>query len=410
MKPFNKKTVVLGITSGIAAYKSLELIKLLKQESLEVFVIMTKSASLMVSPTEFKKASGNSVAIELFKDRFDYKDILKSRKVEHIALADKADVMVICPATANIIGKIVYGIADDFLTTTVLAVTSPLIICPSMNVNMWNNPSVVENLARLKSQGIQIIEPTEGMLACGYEGKGRLENIDVIKQETMRQLNRGDSLAGKKIIVTAGGTREKIDEVRFITNKSSGKMGIAIAEECYLRGADVLLLRAENSVKPRYLIPEKSFVTAFELQKLVKEYAPKFDILFHVAAVSDFLPEKNVKGKISSKNSAALKLNPAPKIADQIKKFNPKIKLIAFKAEYGLTDKELIKVAQQKLKDCDADAIIANEVSKKDRGFEVDANEVIVALKDGKYKKIPLNTKRQIARSAIDFINKELNL
>ncbi len=409
MKSFNK-TVVLGITSGIAAYKSLELIKLLKQEGLEVFVIMTKSAALMVSPAEFKKASGNDVAIELFKDKFDYKDVLKSRKVDHIELADRADVMIICPATANVIAKIAYGIADDFLTTTALAITSPLIICPSMNVNMWNNPSVVENLAKLKTQGIQIIEPTEGMLACGYEGKGRLENIAVIKQEVMKQINRSSSLAGKKVIVTAGGTQEKIDEVRFITNKSSGKMGVAIAEECYLRGADVLLLRAESSVKPRYLIPEKTFITAAELQTLVKEYTPEYNILFHVAAVSDFLPEKITKGKISSKNIVALKLKPAPKIADQIKKINPKIKLIAFKAEYALSEKELIRAAQHKLKECDADAIIANDISKPDRGFEADTNELQVIIKNGKQQKIPLNSKRQVASVAMDFITEELNI
>ena len=220
MKSFNGKTVLLGVTSGIAAYKSLELIELLKKEGLEVFVIMTKSASLMVAPLEFENASGHEVAIELFKDKFDYKKVLKTRTVEHIALSDKADIMVICPATANTIAHLANGIADDFLTTAVLALTKPLIICPSMNVNMWNNPAVVENLEKLKRRGIQIIEPTEGMLACGYEGKGRLENIDIIKQEIRKERNRTHARKGKKRSGTAGGTQEKIDEERVSTNKS----------------------------------------------------------------------------------------------------------------------------------------------------------------------------------------------
>ncbi|HSW48313.1 MAG TPA: bifunctional phosphopantothenoylcysteine decarboxylase/phosphopantothenate--cysteine ligase CoaBC [Candidatus Saccharimonadales bacterium] len=404
MKIINKKTIILGITSGIAAYKSLELIELLKKENLDVFVIMTKSASLMVSPSEFEKASGNEVAIELFKDKFNYKDVLKSRRVEHIALADKADLMVICPATANIIAKLTYGIADDFLTTTALALTKPLIICPSMNVNMWNNHSVVENLAKLKSQRVQIIEPTEGMLACGYEGKGRLENISVIEQEIIRQLNHTDSLKGKKIIITSGGTQEKIDEVRFIINKSSGKMGVALAEECFLRGADVLLLRANSSVKPRYLIKEVTFDTAEELEQLINKYVPECDIIFHTAAVSDFKLEDKIQGKLDSKKAVNLKLIPAGKIIDQIKKLNPKIKLIAFKAEYGLNENDLMKSAKQKIKASHADAIIANEIGKPYRGFQSDTNEVVIVLKNGKTKKIDLNTKQNIASSIIDYI------
>jgi len=254
-----KKNILIGVTSGIAAYKVLELIKLLKNEGYEIFVIMTKGATKMVSLQDFERASGNKVYVNLFEKNFDYRKVLDKRKVEHIELADKADVMVIAPATANIIGKLAYGIADDFLTTTALAMTTPIIICPSMNVNMWGNPIVQENLAKLKSVGYQIIEPSSGMLACGYEGVGRLENVEIINKEINKLLERNDSLKNKKIIVTAGGTTEKIDEVRFITNRSSGKMGVALAEECYLRGADVLLLRAKNSVSPRYLIKEKIF-------------------------------------------------------------------------------------------------------------------------------------------------------
>ena len=185
-----KKNILVGVCGGIAAYKILDLIKLLKNEGHEVFVIMTKGAAEMISLRDFEKASGNKGYTNLFEKNFDYKEVLKKRKVEHIELADKTDVMVIVPATANIIGKLSHGIADDFLTTTALAITAPIIICPSMNVNMWGNPLVQENLAKLKSVGYQIIEPTSGMLACGYEGVGRLEKIEIIKDEILKQLNK----------------------------------------------------------------------------------------------------------------------------------------------------------------------------------------------------------------------------
>ena len=256
-----EKTVLIGVGSGIAAYKVLDLIKELKNEGLDIFVIMTQSAMKMISPSEFEKATGNKVCTDLFEENFNYKDVLEKRKVEHIELADRADLMVIVPATANLIGKLAYGLSDDFLTTTALAVTSPILVCPSMNVNMWNNPLVKQNVSLLRNNGYQIVEPSSGMLACGYEGKGRLEDVKIIKEEIIRQLNKTDSLKGKKVIVTAGGTIEKIDDVRYITNKSSGKMGVAIAEECYLRGAQVLLLRANRSETPRCIIPEKTFET-----------------------------------------------------------------------------------------------------------------------------------------------------
>lgn len=398
-----KKTVLIGVASGIAAYKVLDLIKELKNEGLDVVVIMTQSATKMVSPSEFEKASGNKVYIDLFEKYFDYKEVLKKKKVEHIDVADKADLMVILPATANVIGKLAYGLADDFLTTTALAVTSTILVCPSMNVNMWNNRQVKQNVSILKENGYQIVEPAEGMLACGYEGKGRLEDVQIIKDEIMVHLKRTDSLKDKRIIITAGGTIEKIDDVRFISNRSSGKMGIAIAEECYLGGADILLLRAKSSVKPRYIIPEKTFETAQDLFHLIKKEVGRSDIIFHTAAVGDFEVDGNIKGKISSKESLTIKLKPALKIINQIKKLNPNIKLIAFKAEYGLTDPEMIKKAQEKINESDADFVIVNDISKADRGFEADTNEVIVVLKNGESAKIPLDSKREIAKGIVEL-------
>ena len=399
-----KKNILIGVTGGIAAYKILDLIKLLKNESYEIFVIMTKSASKMFSPADFENVSGNKVFINLFENNFNYREILRVRKVEHIELADKCDVMVIAPATANIIGKLAFGIADDFLTTTALAFIKPIIICPSMNVNMWGNPIVQENINKLKSIGYQIIEPAKGMLACGYEGVGRLEDVKIIKDEIVKQIKKDDSLKGKKVIVTAGGTIEKIDEVRSITNRSSGKMGVALAEECYLRGADVLLLRAKNSIKPRYLIKEKIFETAEDLFLLIKENIKDTNIFFHVAAVSDFKVDRTFKGKLSSDQSINLKLIPQTKIVNQIKKLSPKTKLIAFKAEYDLKEKELIKKALKKLKESKADVIIANDVSQKDRGFESDNNEIYIVYPNKKIIKIPLTSKREIAEKLLSNI------
>jgi phosphopantothenoylcysteine decarboxylase/phosphopantothenate--cysteine ligase len=403
----NNKTVVLGITSSIAAFKVIDLIKNLKKEGIEVIVIMTKHAAEMVSPSEFEKASGNKVHLELFETGFDYKTILENRKVEHIEIAEKADVFAVVPATANTIAKIAHGIADDFLTSTLLACTSPIIICPAMNVNMWNNPFTQNNIKKLKQAGIQIIEPSEGMLACGYEGKGKLEEINIIAQEIQTRLIRTNSLHGKKILITSGGTSEKIDDVRFITNRSSGKMGAAIAQECYLRGAaEVLLLRTKTSVKPGYKIAEKEFNSAGELYELIKNNIKNFDIIFHAAAVSDFKIEQPFTGKISSDNSLNLKLVPQIKISDEIKKIHPSIKLIAFKAEYNLSKQNLIKAAEQKLQDCNADAIIANDISKKTSGFEADSNEVTIVLKNKTVKNIPLASKQEVAKEIIEYLLK----
>jgi len=400
-----KKNILIGVTGGIAAYKVIDLIDLLKKEGTNVSVIMTKGATGMIPQKDFEKASGNEVYTDLFDKDFNYKKILDKRQVDHIQLADKSDVMVIVPATANVLGKLANGIADDFLTTTTLAVTAPIIICPSMNVNMWENPIVQKNLKKIRSAGYIVIDPTSGMLACGYEGMGKLENVNIIKNEILKQLNRTDSLKGKKIIITAGGTIEKIDEVRSIANRSSGKMGVALAEECYLRGANVLLLRAKTSVRPRYLIKEKIFETAEELLQLIKVNIKNTDLFFQVAAISDFKVEQSFKGKISSDEPVDLKLIPQIKIINQIKKLSPKTKLIAFKAEYNLPEPQLIKVAKKKLQESKADFVIANDVGRPDSGFESDNNEVYIVSKNGAVKKIPLASKIEIAKKIVEFVS-----
>lgn len=402
-----KKTIVLGITSGIAAYKSLELVKLLREATINVQVIMTQHATQMIPPAEFEKVSGNTVHRDLFDNTFDYKNILKQRTVDHISLADQADVLVIAPATANTLAKLAHGLADDFLTTMTLATTAPIILCPSMNVHMWNNPVVQDNITKLKRLGYIIIPPTSGMLACGYEGMGKLVDVTVIKDEIITQLSITQSLKGKTVIVTAGGTIEPIDAVRAITNRSSGKMGIAIAEELFLRGANVILLRAERAVKSRYLIQEKTFITALELEKLMGNYIKHADMIIHAAAVSDFSVDQT-NGKISSDKTKIIQLHPRKKILDAIKKLYPKTLLVACKAEHGLSEKKLIEKTQKRLKESNADVIIANDISKKTQGFESDYNEVIIVAKNGDIQKVSLAEKSVVAKQIIDYLVKNV--
>ncbi len=398
-----KQTVVVGVTSGIAAYKILDLITLLKKDA-NVVVVMTKSASRMISKEEFEEASGNKVYIDLFEENFDYKKVLESRQVDHIRIADMADVVVVAPATANILGKMSYGIADDFLTTMLLATQAQIVIFPSMNVHMWQHPAVVENIAQLKKQGIVVVDPAKGALACGYEGKGRLPEVQEMHKEITQLLNKKTFLQGKKIIVTSGGTNEYIDGVRFIGNRSSGKMGVAIAEACFLQGADVLLIRSKTSVSSRYDIGQIVFETADELLHILKKEIKKYDVLFQAAAVSDFSIDDKHSKKIDSKKNIILKLSPREKIITQIKTWYPKIMLIAFKAVWGGSEKKRIKEAMEKLQESNVDAVVVNDVSKKDRGFWSDENEVIIVKKDTTKKKISLRSKREVAEELVSFL------
>lgn len=399
-----KKTVVLGVTSGIAAFKSVELVKLLRKQEIEVFVIMTKTATQMISPKEFEKATGNTVYTELFDKDFDYKDILKIRTVDHIDLADKASVFVISPATANVIAKIAHGIADDFLTTTILATQAPIILCPSMNVHMWENPSVQENINILKKRGFIIIDPEEGALACGYEGKGRLADIEKVATVVEKLGVKRKVLQGKRIVVTSGATREPIDDIRFITNKSSGKMGLALAQEAFLLGAQVTLLRAAHSASAHFPIREEIFETGADLEKLLQKHISDCDIVFHTAAVGDFTIPKKSNGKLSSDSLHELRLIPQQKIMSTIKKNNLKVMLIGFKAQWGGSKKDMIAVGKKKLIESNADAIVVNDVSKKTTGFAVDTNEVIVVRKDGSSKEIPFGTKEKVAQGIINCL------
>jgi phosphopantothenoylcysteine decarboxylase / phosphopantothenate---cysteine ligase len=399
-----KKRIVIGITGGIAAYKIIDLIKSLKRKAFDVGVIMTASAQKIVKPQEIEKITGCPIYTELFPKQFSYQDVLKNRTVDHIQIADMSDLIVIAPATANIIGKLAHGIADDFLSTTILAARAPILICPSMNVHMWENQIVQDNVKKLQNYGMQILYPEKGPLACGYEGDGRLPDSVKIEAVIENMLKHKNRLHGKTILVTAGGTSEPIDAVRTITNKSTGKMGVALAESCYARGAHVILLRSGTSVDTNYPVEKYEYETGKELQTLVMKYVSKSDVIFHNAAVSDYIPASVHPGKLDSKKPFTLQLERTIKILNQIKKWNAKIMLIGFKAVFNEAQKNLIDKGIQKLNESKADFIIVNDVGKEGIGFGVDDNEVYIISPRGLVKKIEKTTKKEIAQKILDCV------
>ena len=402
------KNIVIGVTGGIACYKSLDLIKELRKKGANVHVIMTEAAAHLADINDFEKASGNEVQTTLFHPKINYADYIKKNKpIKHISLADIADLFLVCPATANTIGKIANGIADDLLTTSITATIAPVLICPAMNVKMWKNPITQENVSKLRKLNYHFAEPEYGELACGYKGVGRLAKLEKIIDRIELLINQRNDLKGKKILVTAGATFEEIDQVRVITNKSSGKMGNSIAEQAFLRGADVLLLRGHNSVEPHYNINEEKFSTVGSLFKKIKNSIKNVDIVIHAAAVSDFELDNKSENKIKSNRELHLELTPTTKILENLKKLNEKIFLVGFKAEYNFSKEELISSAYNLLKSANADLIVANDVGKKNVGFDVDTNEVFIVDKSKKVEHIELNNKRVVADMLLDIIIKK---
>lgn len=393
--------ILLGISGGIAAIKIPDLLTLLYAQGITADVIETESATRLLPPENIQKITGSPVYTTMYPTDFDPSAILKKRSVEHIRIADRAGMYVIAPATANCLAKLAAGIADDYLTTVALAVTCPVLICPSMNTHMWQHPATQKNVRILKSLGYHILPPDRGSLACGYDGEGRLPSSNVIADEITGILSQRTALLGLRVVVTAGGTTENIDEVRTISNRSSGKMGIAIAEACFLAGAAVTLLRAKTSVESRYGIGEFTFETTGDLEALLDIHIPQSDICFHVAAVSDFSVQAPLWGKHSSKHPITVQLEPRKKLLDHMKHMNPSLFLVAFKAEYGLTDTELVTLATHRMEESGADMIIANDVGKKGIGFQSDTNEVILIAKHKKAEILPRASKTEIAQQIV---------
>ena len=395
--------ITLGISSGIAAYKIIDLIKILQSHAHDITVVMTQSATKMLPVAEIEKVTKNYVFVKLFDKNFNYKRILKDRKVDHIDIAKNTDLFIIAPATANTIAKLANGVADNFLITTVLATTSPVLVCPSMNTNMWFHKATQKNIKTLMSYEYYVMDPESGDLACGTVGLGRLPKIEAIVKVTEEILKKSKSLRGKSIIITAGGTTEPIDSARLITNRSTGKMGIALAEECYRRGAEVLLVKSASSVNSFLPFPQLTFQSVNNLETILKNKVPSFNYIIHAAAVSDFTIEK-IEGKLSSAKPVNLTLIPTHKIINEIKKWHPLIKLIGFKALHGIDEEKLKTITQEKFKDTNADYLIVNDISREDVGFGANDNEVYIVSKNGDIKKINKSSKKEIAKIIIDKI------
>lgn len=389
----NKK-IVLGVTGGIAAYKAAELVRLLVKQEARVYVVMTKSAQEFVSPLTFQTLSGNPVTIDPFA-------LIEEEKIGHIALADLAELIVILPATANIIGKIANGIADDFLSTMVMASKAPVLLAPSMNVNMWENRALQENIQVLLERGCHVLEPGEGELACHWYGKGRLAELrDVF--EKMEDILSPKDLKGQRILVTAGPTQEAIDPVRFITNHSSGKMGYALAKVARRRGAEVVLVSGPTSLPiPRNDIGRILVRTAEEMRKAVFANLKDSSVVMKAAAVSDYRP-REVSGtklkKIAS--NASLELERTRDILREIGAKKGRRILIGFAAE----TEDLIANARKKLKEKNLDMIVVNDVTKPGEGFGAETNRVKFLYPSGDIRDLPLMSKEEVSQLILDEV------
>ncbi|WP_093689523.1 bifunctional phosphopantothenoylcysteine decarboxylase/phosphopantothenate--cysteine ligase CoaBC [Sporolituus thermophilus] len=388
------KNIVLGVSGGIAAYKSVEIVSRLRKAGSSVHVIMTKSATEFVTPLTFREISGNPVVVDMWEEP-------KNWNVQHIALATLADLFLIAPATANIIGKIANGIADDMLSTTVMATKAPIVLAPAMNSNMYLNPIVQQNLQKLAGLGYHIIEPATGMLACGVEGPGRLPEPEIIVAKVDELLRPHGVLAGKRILVTAGGTREPLDPVRYLGNRSSGKMGYAIAEAAALRGAEVILVSGSTGLNPPRGVLVKMVETAEEMrQAVLAEYAA-CDVVIKAAAVADYRPKEIAEHKIKKTGETlTLVLEKNPDILRELGALKRHQILVGFAAE----TQDLLGNAQEKLAKKNLDMIVANDVTLPGAGFNADTNIVKLIYRDGSVEELEQMPKKRVAEIVLDRI------
>ncbi len=390
------KKITIGISGGIAAYKIPELVRILVRNGYYVRVGMTKNATRFVSPLTLEFLSGNKVIWDMFE---------QEREMEHILWAQDTDLIVIAPATANIIGKIANGIADDFLSTMIVAATAKVLICPSMNTKMLMNPAVQNNLRILRERGYLILEPESGELACGAVGAGRLPDTERIYERIEDILTEKD-LSGLRILVTAGPTREPIDPVRFISNRSSGKMGYAIAKMAKRRGAKVILISGPTSISPPDGVEIYRVETANEMREKVMEKWKDCDVAIKAAAVADYRPEIKSSSKIKKKDEdLVIRLKRNPDILFELGKNKGDRIVVGFAAE----TEDLVENAIKKLKEKNLDMIVANDVSKKDSGFEVDTNVAKIIRRDGKIEDTGLIKKEDLANLILDRVKEIWN-
>lgn len=393
--------VVLGISGGIAAYKAAELVRLLQDRGVHVQVVMTRAAQEFVRPLTFAALSGEKVITEMFADGNAEPNVESA--VEHIAVAQAADAVVVAPATANVIAKFANGIADDFLTTLYLATTSPVIVAPAMNVNMWEHPATRENLDRLRKRGVRIVEPGSGYLACGMIGAGRLADFNQIIDATMEALGPQD-LVGETVLLTAGPTREPIDPVRYISNRSSGKMGYALAEAALRRGAKVILVSGPTALTAPAAAELVPVETAAEMRDAVVHRLADATVIIKAAAVSDYTVKQPASEKIKrGSGPVVLDLEPTTDIVAEVarRKASPHQIVVGFAAETT----NVIENARRKLVGKALHAIVVNDVSRPGIGFDSDRNAVTIITPDREIE-VPENNKWEIAHRILDVVHR----
>lgn len=388
------KTILLGVTGSIAAYKMANVASALVKKGADVHVIMTKNATNFINPITFETLTNHKCLVDTFDRNFEF-------NVEHVSIAKAADVALIAPATANVIGKIACGIADDMLTTTIMACTCPILVSPAMNTNMYNNKIFRDNMSRLEEYGYRIIEPDTGRLACGDVGAGKLPSEDILIEAIEKVLVPVQDLAGKKVLVTAGPTVESIDPVRYITNHSSGKMGYAIANAAARRGADVTLVSGPVRVKADATVNVVNIISAADMFNAVKERMDEQDIIIKAAAVADYTPVDTADHKLKkSDDDMSIRLKRTEDILKYIGEHKGNGQIVC---GFSMETENLIENSKTKLAKKNADMIVANNLNVEGAGFGVDTNVVTLITKDN-VKELEKMTKEQVAEAILDHI------
>ena len=391
--------IALGVSGGIAAYKAAEIVRQLQDRGIQVQVIMTRAAEEFVRPLTFAALSGEKVITDLFSAGNERPNI--DSAVEHIAVAQSIDALVVVPATADILAKFAQGIANDFLTTLYLATDAPVVVAPAMNVNMWEHPATQDNLRTLKSRGVNIVEPSSGYLACGMTGPGRLAENETIISTVMEALGASQDLAGETVLVTAGPTREKIDPVRYITNRSSGRMGYAIAEAALRRGARVLLVSGPVAIAPPGAAEITRVESAEQMRDAVLQLLPQSTIVIKTAAVGDYRAKSSATQKIKRTGPMTLELAPTSDILAEIARVKTSQLIVGFAAE----TENVLENARKKLVSKALDAIVVNDVSHEGVGFDSDRNAVTIITSD-EVVEVPETTKWEVAQRVLDHVTK----
>lgn len=391
--------IALGISGGIAAYKSAEIVRLLQDRGVRVQVVMTRAAQEFVRPLTFAALSGEKVITDLFGS--DDQQANVESAIEHIAIAQAIDALLVAPATADVIARFAQGVANDFLTTLYLATTAPVVVAPAMNVNMWNHEATQANLGILRKRGVRIVEPGSGYLACGMVGPGRLAENETIVAAVLEVLGASQDLAGETVLVTAGPTREKIDPVRYITNRSSGRMGYAIAEAALRRGARVLLVSGPVSIAAPEAAEVTRVETGEEMLAAVLKLLPQTTVVIKTAAVADFRPKTPAGQKIKRKGPMTLELEPTTDILAELARAKTSQVIVGFAAE----TENVLENARKKLAAKSLDAIVVNDVSREGVGFDTDRNAVTIISHD-EVVEVPETSKWEVAQRVLDQVVK----